>query len=447
MGKDAKRKTTAVAKKGPTSKSSSSTRSGRRMATTASPPSTLPAVNPPIASHIQDSVLPSHSATPPTVTQDITSLKASMQALEHKLQGLKDLAATLTTAPQAVSSASAQGSSVGPATTGPASASVALPSVCAPTFSLATAFQAESPIASAGSPSSGIIPPASCGVPSDSVSHVELISPQQRKDIILGKDINLATLLIPSYHESAQDRHLIMGNELLPLKPLSDPRTSRALTIQEFIKAFSIYTNVMCRAYPQRRAELDAYMTNIVEMSSRFAGLPFYDYHRSFSARASALLLNDNIKLDWSKLDTKLYCAIFAGQRASTCTLCNSSLHMTAFCPANVSGAASRQYHNNNQNTQNTQSRDHTSRERFFHEDKEICNLYNSGIGMCHWLNCKYAHICKACKKPGHGFSECYSVPTDTSENAKRQSGVSSTMQVGEAGKHVRPAAPKTSTK
>ncbi len=421
-------------------------------------------------SALQDNVPPEapQVATVTSENTDITNLKSSVQAIERQLQDLKDLADTLrtVTAPLAVSSASAQGSmasnisaaanmtaaatissaaNIATAAATSTSHAVPTPSESVPTYSLATAMPGVSHTSVPSPQSTGNLPSMSFGVSSDSVCHVELITPQQRKDIISGKDINLATLLIPSYHESSQDRHIVMGNEVLPLKPLSDPRTTRALTIQEFIKAFSIYTNEMCIVYPYRRAELDAYMRSIVEMSSRFAGLPFYDYHRGFSARASALLLNHNIKLDWSKVDTKLYCAIFAGQRASTCTLCNSSLHLTAFCPANVAGAASRQTQNKAQNNQSTQNRDRSGRPRIMHDNKEICNSFNSGF--CRWPNCHFAHICKTCKKPGHGFSECYSSPTASPKNTTGQNGVLPNAQSGDSSKNVKPSIPKTSSK
>ena len=73
------------------------------------------------------------------------------------------------------------------------------------------------------------------------------------------------------------------GDIIIPLKPLTDPRVNKALTITEFIKAFSIYKNVMCEGFPEREKE-SAYLADIVEMATHFSGLTFYEYHREFSA-------------------------------------------------------------------------------------------------------------------------------------------------------------------
>nr|XP_006816894.1 PREDICTED: uncharacterized protein LOC102802474 [Saccoglossus kowalevskii] len=54
-------------------------------------------------------------------------------------------------------------------------------------------------------------------------------------------------------------------------------------------------------------------------MSSRFGGLAYYEYHRQFAARAAALLLNHNIKVDWSRRDPMLYTSIFAGTTVTAC--------------------------------------------------------------------------------------------------------------------------------
>ena len=66
----------------------------------------------------------------------------------------------------------------------------------------------------------------------------------------------------------------------------------------------------MCEVYPNRREELDAYLRDIVEMSSCF-GIGFYDYHRAFSAKAASFLLYHQVKVDWSHRDTKLFTTIF----------------------------------------------------------------------------------------------------------------------------------------
>lgn len=252
------------------------------------------------------------------------------------------------------------------------------------------------------------------GVPSHSVSHVELVSPQLRRDIIKGKDINLASLLIPNHNpDNDSGRHLVTASEIFTLKSTSvDPRLQRPLTITEFQMAFAIYKNVMVSAFPQREKELESYMRDVLEMSWRFGGTSFYEYHKAFSARAAALLQNHNIKIDWSIRDNNLFCSIFAGHKANACSVCNSLGHVTQFCPqtfkcasngqnipsANIVNPKGKQRSNQASMSKST---DRWGRPRVEFQGKEICNNFNSDRG-CQLTNCSYLHICMACKNRGH---------------------------------------------
>ena len=243
----------------------------------------------------------------------------------------------------------------------------------------------------------------SWGIPSDSLPHVDIISPSMKRDIIMGKDVNLAALLIPGFkNDSGLTRHLVQGSEVIALKTQPDTRLNRALTLSEFIMAFAIYKNVMCEVYPHRRAELDAYERDVVEMSHRF-GASFYEYHRAFSARAATLLTNSNIKLDWSQRDTKLFTTIFAGQKANSCASCGSLAHISEFCTQATS--------NHRQSKQNQKlssgNTDVRGRPRIKHMGKEICNNFNSESGCKRGGSCMNSHICAECKQDSHGLSRC----------------------------------------
>ena len=52
----------------------------------------------------------------------------------------------------------------------------------------------------------------------------------------------------------------------------------------------------MCEVW-DRRKELDAYEAIVVGIASRIDGTAFYEYHRSFSARAAALIQKQNVKV------------------------------------------------------------------------------------------------------------------------------------------------------
>ena len=290
-------------------------------------------------------------------------------------------------------------------------------------FSLATAYHAIGNGAPGANMNSNILPlptsalgsvpsvPGSAclpnnGVPSDSLPFVEIISPQLRKDILQGKNINMSSLLIPGAKSGETDllnRSMLVGDELIPLKPITDPRLSRSLTIQEFIQAFSTYKNIMCDVYPSRRVELDAYLRDIIDMSVKFGGFSFYEYHKAFSARAAALLQNYNTKVDWSRRDNNLFCSIFAGHKANACAICNSLTHTTDYC--SLSQIKSSRYGRNDSNmSKNGGSKpgtDRKGRARIQHQGKEVCNDFNSETG-CLRQACAFQHICIKCFKSGH---------------------------------------------
>lgn len=249
------------------------------------------------------------------------------------------------------------------------------------------------------------------GVPSEALQHVEIISPQLRRDIVKGKDINLCSLLIPGYNpDNDANRHLVVGGEVVPLKPLSaDGRLSRALTISDFVQAFTVFKNIMCEAFPQRRVELDSYLREIIDMSSKFGGTTFYEYHKSFSARAAALLLNYNIKVDWSRRDNNQFCSIFAGHKANSCSICNSISHTTEYCgqaARNVPGKFSNQNKRQGQTEPNKGDSDLRGRPRIHFQGREIRNNFNSASG-CTRENCYFSHVCLRCKKD-HPASQCH---------------------------------------
>ena len=81
------------------------------------------------------------------------------------------------------------------------------------------------------------------GIPADSLLQIVLVSPQLCQNILSGKDVNLAALFIPGPGEYEQ-RSLMVDEEVIPLKPLNDPRVNNALVISEFIKAPLLFTRM-----------------------------------------------------------------------------------------------------------------------------------------------------------------------------------------------------------
>ena len=168
------------------------------------------------------------------------------------------------------------------------------------------------------------------GYSAESLPLVETISPNMRKNIIEGKDVNLAALLIPNYSGPMNNDDRLSVNSCHNRKP--DPRLNRNLSLNEFMKAFGIYKNVMCQAYPSRREELDMYERDIVDMGYEYGGKGFYEYHKIFSSQA-AYLRYHNIKVDWSVRNNRLFCNVFVNHKPNSCNLCQSTTHSAGFCP------------------------------------------------------------------------------------------------------------------
>ena len=248
------------------------------------------------------------------------------------------------------------------------------------------------------------------GVASESLPEVETVSATLKTAILDGKDVNLASLLIPHFDLGEYSRYA--GGDGSPhlLRPLSsDPRLNRNLTLAEFISAFNKYRNVMCEVW-DRRKELDAYEAIVVGIASRIEGTAFYEYHKAFAARSAALILQHNVKLDWGVRDNGLFCTLFVGQTAKVCSLCGSAAHLSGFCPmlANVNatpvgknlflGPTMGRY-------SHPPATDIQGRPRVSVGQRELCNNFNSEQG-CTRQNCKFLHSCLVCKGP-HASVRC----------------------------------------
>ncbi|CAC5419914.1 unnamed protein product [Mytilus coruscus] len=105
-------------------------------------------------------------------------------------------------------------------------------------------------------------------------SNIESKRKEATRLIIDGKDVNIAALLIPNY-ECPQSHTVIADSIEIKGKP--DIKLNRTLTIQAFIKAFGKYKRIMSKAYQERRAELDAYEEDIIDIS-KFYGSKYCDY-------------------------------------------------------------------------------------------------------------------------------------------------------------------------
>ena len=224
-------------------------------------------------------------------------------------------------------------------------------------------------------------------LPSSSLPATDIVPENVRKDILRGKDVNLCQLLIPARERGSfvAGREIRIGEETLALRPFSDKRMSKLLTIQEFVKAFNMYKNIICEVFPDRRAELDRYMTNIIDISAKYQGFAHYEYHLEFAARAAFFKEHKNILIDWGCLDDRLITQIVAGRKASTCALCGAFDHSSTFCHLAAEGQVKPGGASHKGAT---------------------CQYYNMP-GGCKKFPCPYAHRCGFCASPGHPAVKC----------------------------------------
>ena len=110
-------------------------------------------------------------------------------------------------------------------------------------------------------------------IPLSSLPDVPIVPPAVRKDILAGKDINLAALLLPlkerKYFRSER-QEIRVGDEMIPLIQQKDKRLAKNLAMDQFIQAFTTYKQVICESFPNRRDELDKYLSLMIEMAGVF---------------------------------------------------------------------------------------------------------------------------------------------------------------------------------
>ena len=256
------------------------------------------------------------------------------------------------------------------------------------------------------------------GVAAESFRNVEIVSPHLTSQIIAGKDINLALLLMPNTETTSEHRRVDFDGIEYVMKP-GDPRLSKNLTLGEFIIAFARYKNIICEVMPHRRAELDQYERDVVEMANQFGGTRFYDYHKAFSAKAAALLHQRHVRVDWSIRDSGLFCTMFAGMKINVCGLCSSVNHGSDFCPllVNPNFKKTNQGNAGNNRYQSGGYSNAAQKKGHSFQGMQLCINYNER--SCSRQVCKFLHLCYECFGP-HPKSKCTSKSNDKAENAAK---------------------------
>ncbi|KAL3882443.1 hypothetical protein ACJMK2_028782 [Sinanodonta woodiana] len=162
------------------------------------------------------------------------------------------------------------------------------------------------------------------GVSPEILPAINVVSENQRKQILKGKHINLATLLLPHFELDISNP----DNKATKY----DPRLLKHLSISEFITTFGKYKRIISSVYPNRRHELDMYEADIIKISNEYGDI-FYDYHNVYSTQAAIALRDYKVKVNWAIRDQATLQLLIGGQKSKSCNTCNSVSHSTDFCP------------------------------------------------------------------------------------------------------------------
>lgn len=87
------------------------------------------------------------------------------------------------------------------------------------------------------------------------------------------------------------------------------------------------------RFFPKRRIELDTYSVIISDPALNYGGSLFYEYHKSFTAKAALYIQHFNLKLDRSGVDLELISKHFMGHKANSWSVCGYFSHFASLCP------------------------------------------------------------------------------------------------------------------
>ncbi|CAG2189577.1 unnamed protein product [Mytilus edulis] len=227
---------------------------------------------------------------------------------------------------------------------------------------------------------------------------MDFVAPSIKKQIIEGRDINLATLLAPKY-DIPQNQTMQSRGFTVELSSKKDVRLDHNLSIEEFNRAFRKYRNIMGKAFPQKKVELEQYEADINEISQNY-GPCFYTYHKMFSAKAAAAIVEHNIVINWSKVDDKLLNLVTHNVQSRACAHCGEFDHTSKFCEKAKHGNPTL-----SQGATNIRNTDKRGRPVSNIAGAELCNNYN--YGTCYRRECKFMHACSQCGSSGHGMKTC----------------------------------------
>ena len=90
----------------------------------------------------------------------------------------------------------------------------------------------------------------------------------------------------------------------------------------------------MCKEFPNRHDELDAYLAHILDLSSRYQGNAYWaGFITMHFCKRAAGLWEKGFKLPWSKIDPEILYTTISAQQCNICDNCQSYLHSAQAYP------------------------------------------------------------------------------------------------------------------
>ena len=164
----------------------------------------------------------------------------------------------------------------------------------------------------------------------------------------------------------------------------------RVLSPTEFTNAFTRFKEVILERFPHRSR--DAYLTNIIDLATKYTGKAYWQYHTQFSKQAASLWAR-GIPVDWSVVDPIILHKAIASERALFCDHCQDALHSTSACPFSLVSLAPLVPKPKSDSTNNK-----PPWQKIYHKGVEVCGIFNHRETGCNLKTCNYAHVCLFCQ-------------------------------------------------
>ena len=207
---------------------------------------------------------------------------------------------------------------------------------------------------------------------------------QKTKDAALrGEFVNLSEFLQFAESAVSNDLEPSVQNGILTFAPRKPKKCIESF--HSWLMAWNSYEQLLISEKPELYNRLVCYRRFIQSCDVKFMWHATYSYDCRFRAK-----LAQAHSFQYDQIDYDLYITIFdttaVRRNAKTCFRCKSLEHSVQDCP----------FPSRNPMEENKKGQKGKTSERWFHNNTEGCNNYQSG--KCVFPGCKRAHVCRQCR-------------------------------------------------